>query len=118
MMVGGISAISSLFERSNGVSSVQGAATGMVSGLAGAASPQPVTSTGAASFADMLTQVGASTIDSVKQSEAASIAHMKGELGTRETVNSLLTAERSVQIAIAIREKMLSSYQEVTRMTI
>ena len=41
-----------------------------------------------------------------------------GDVTTREVVDSVMSAERSLQTAIAIRDKIVTAYLEVSRMAI
>ena len=41
-----------------------------------------------------------------------------GDVSTREVVDSVMSAERSLQAAIAIRDKIVTAYLEVSRMAI
>jgi len=89
-------------------------------------------STGAAGNAtDPFPVGGAKTIDgtafgeilnslagSLKEGEAASIAGMQGTVPLQTVVERILEAERSLQTGLAVRDKLVSAYLEVTRMQI
>jgi flagellar hook-basal body complex protein FliE len=47
-----------------------------------------------------------------------SIAAIRGEVETREVVDAVMSAEQSLQAAIAIRDKVIQAYLEVSRMQI
>lgn len=80
-----------------------------VSGAAPANSP---------SFSDALANVSMDAIDTIKQGEAASLAGVDGKASVQQVVEAVMAAEASVRTAVAIREKVVSAYQEITRMTI
>ena len=47
-----------------------------------------------------------------------SIAGIKGQAGTYEVVSSIMQAEQSLRMAVAIRDKIVSAYLEISRMQI
>ena len=47
-----------------------------------------------------------------------SVQGIQGEADTREVVDAVMSAEQSLQAAIAIRDKIVSAYLEVSRMAI
>ncbi|KXF76025.1 flagellar hook-basal body protein FliE [Paramesorhizobium deserti] len=75
-------------------------------------------SVGEASFGDVLSQLTGSVGDKLKNAEAMSISSMTGDVPTREVVSSVMEAEQSLQTAIAIRDKIVQAYLEISRMQI
>ncbi len=75
------------------------------------------TSTGQ-SFASVMSNMATSMADSVKQAESASFAGMNGTMDTRKVVDAVMQANQSLQTAIAFRDKLLSAYQDITKMQI
>ena len=55
-------------------------------------------------------------VSSLKGAESMSFAGIKGTASTREVVDSMLQAEQTLQTAIAIRDKVVSAFLEVTKM--
>ena len=47
-----------------------------------------------------------------------SIQALKGDADTREVVDAVMSAEQALQTAIAIRDKVVSAYLEISRMGI
>jgi flagellar hook-basal body complex protein FliE len=43
---------------------------------------------------------------------------LRGEADTREVVDAVMSAEQSLQAAIAIRDRIINAYLEVSRMAI
>jgi len=74
-------------------------------------------STGA-SFADTLMNMGNDVITNLKDAEVQSFKAVSGEADTREVVDALMSAEQSLQTAIAIRDKLVTAYLEIARMQI
>jgi flagellar hook-basal body complex protein FliE len=54
----------------------------------------------------------------VKNGEAAAIAGVDGQASVQQVVEAVMQAESTLQTAIAIRDKVVSAYQEISRMTI
>ncbi|WP_417669089.1 flagellar hook-basal body complex protein FliE [Roseibium sp.] len=71
-----------------------------------------------ASFTDTLANVSLEAVDKLKQGEAAAIAGVDGQASVQQVVEAVMAAEASLQTAIAIRDKVVSAYQEISRMTI
>ena len=70
------------------------------------------------SFANVLGSMATNTINNLKQAEAASFAGIKGTATTREVVDAVLAAEQSLQTALALRDKIVSAYLDITKMQI
>lgn len=73
---------------------------------------------GGPSFSDAIAEVSEAAIDKVKQGEAAAIAGVDGQASVQQVVEAVMQAESTLQTAIAIRDKVVGAYQEVSRMTI
>jgi flagellar hook-basal body complex protein FliE len=63
-------------------------------------------------------QAGLRFADILKEGEAAAIKGVTGELPLQQAVEKVLEAERSLQAAIAVRDKIVSAYLEISRMQI
>ncbi len=69
-------------------------------------------------FGAMLAQVGASTMSALQKAESVSTAALQGKGDTRAVVEAVMQAEQSLQTALAVRDKMVAAFQEITRMAI
>lgn len=78
----------------------------------------PVASVAAGSFADLVSNGVTSTMQSLRGAEATSLDALQGKAETRQVVDAIMSAEQSLQAAIAIRDKIVTSYLEVSRMQI
>ncbi len=78
---------------------------------------RPATATGL-SFQSVLSDAMKNVVADVNSAEAAAQGALTGRVGSREAVDAIMKAERSVQTAIAIREKLVSGYHELSRMQI
>jgi flagellar hook-basal body complex protein FliE len=69
-------------------------------------------------FGTALQQVAADAAQSLKTAEAVSVAGMEGRASAQKVVEAVMTAEQNLQAAIAIRDKVVNAYLELTRMAI
>ncbi|MBR1216394.1 flagellar hook-basal body complex protein FliE [Bradyrhizobium sp. U87765 SZCCT0131] len=74
--------------------------------------------TSPAGFGSVLEQVAADAIGSVKAGEAASISYIQGKVSAQKVVEAVMSAEQTLQMAVAVRDKVVQAYQEVSRMAI
>jgi flagellar hook-basal body complex protein FliE len=100
------------------VSSIVGAASAGLSSIASAAQNSPKGAIADVSFSEFLDQLTLGTVDTLKQGEAAAIGSIQGKIGVQQAVDAVMSAERTLQTAIAIRDKAVGAYQEITRMAI
>ena len=100
-------------------------ALSLVSSLVGASpllqtAPAAVQTAGqtlGAGFEQVFSEVG-EMANNLKAGEAAAISGLRGEASVQHVVESIMTAERSLQTAIAIRDKLVSAYQSISQMPI
>ncbi|MEM5585019.1 MULTISPECIES: flagellar hook-basal body complex protein FliE [unclassified Roseibium] len=69
-------------------------------------------------FSEAMAQVSQDAIDKVKQGEATAIAGVDGQASVQQVVEAVMAAESTLQTAIAIRDKVVHAYQEISRMSI
>ena len=85
---------------------------------------QPVAKTGAtgitggADFSKVLADVAANAVDTLKAGEATAIGGIGGTRTVQQVVDAVMNAEQALQTAIAVRDKLISAYQEISRMAI
>ena len=80
------------------------------------ATAAPVTE--GADFGSMLASLASDAIGSVKEAETISLAGVRGEASVQQVVEAVMSAEQTLQSAIAIRDKVVSAYLEISRMSI
>jgi flagellar hook-basal body complex protein FliE len=73
---------------------------------------------GGADFGATLSQVAHNAMQTMKTAETTSMAGLEGKASAQKVVEAVLAAEHSLQTAIAIRDKVVNAYLEVTRMAI
>jgi len=88
--------------------------------LDGAAGPGAAASAGgtAMDFGQMLSQVATDAVSTLKQGEAAAITGIEGKASVQQVVEAVMNAEQTLQTAVAIRDKAVSAYQDISRMAI
>jgi flagellar hook-basal body complex protein FliE len=79
-------------------------------------SAMPAPSSG--SFTEVMQSLGVGAMNNLKAAEGQSLAAVRGEAVTRDVVDAVMTAERSLQTATAIRDKLVTAYLEIARMQI
>jgi flagellar hook-basal body complex protein FliE len=109
-MISAVSSISSMIDSPSAVTAMQ------VSGMQPAAGA--IAGASQVSFSDMMAQVATSAVDTMKAGEAASIAGIQGKASVQQVVEAVMSAEQTLQTAIAIRDKVVAAYQEIARMAI
>jgi flagellar hook-basal body complex protein FliE len=96
-------------------------ATDETSAASSAIAPTPGATAGAqagTSFSSVMTNMASDMVNNLKQAESASFAGMKGTMGTREVVDAVMQADQSLQTAIALRDKVVSAFLDITKMQI
>jgi len=68
------------------------------------------------SFSSVMKNMAVDTVNTLKGAETMSFAGIKGTASTREVVDSMMQASQTLQTAIAIRDKLVSAFLDVTKM--
>jgi flagellar hook-basal body complex protein FliE len=69
-------------------------------------------------FSDVLKQVAQEAINTTRDAEKQSIAAAEGKADLNDVVNAVTAAEVTVQTVTAVRDRVISAYQEILRMPI
>ena len=69
-------------------------------------------------FASMLGDLAAKTAGDVRNAETLSIAGVRGQASVQQVVEAVMSAEQSFLAAVAIRDKIVTAYLEISRMAI
>ena len=99
---------------SSAASPVEVGAADLVRGAAATATPAAE----GADFGAMLGALASNTLSVVKDAEAISVAGVRGQASVQQVVEAVMSAEQTLQGAIAIRDKVVSAYLELSRMSI
>jgi len=75
-------------------------------------------SAAATSFAEALGKATTETVNSMQSAEKLSVAALQGGADMREVVDAVMEAEQTLKAAITIRDKIVQSYLEISRMAI
>jgi flagellar hook-basal body complex protein FliE len=70
------------------------------------------------SFIDVLKGTASDMFGELKNAETMSYDGITGKASTRDVVDAVMNADRSLQTAIAIRDKVVSAYLDITKMPI
>ena len=70
------------------------------------------------SFASVLSDLASRTVGTLEQAEQVSVQGLQGQADTREVVDAVMSAEQALTAAVAIRDKIVSAYMEISRMAI
>ncbi|MDE2579162.1 MAG: flagellar hook-basal body complex protein FliE [Hyphomicrobiales bacterium] len=69
-------------------------------------------------FTSMLASAAGSVAQSLNHAEQTSAAGLTGSAGPRAVAEAVMEAEQSLQMAIAVRDKIVAAVQEISRMSI
>lgn len=109
-MIDSVTGVKSLFS-TNGLSGVNETSSSVSAAAAQGTGTQM-------SFAQVMGDMATEAANSVKLGETKSFEAIQGKATTREVVDAVMGAERTLQTAIAIRDKVVTAYLEVARMQI
>ena len=96
--------------------------TSAVGSLFGSSAPAAASTaaTGAAgdSFSSLLASFTKDTVGAMKTGEQMSISGIQGNATTQSVVEAVMSAQEKLQTALAVRDKAVSAFNDVTRMSI
>ena len=69
-------------------------------------------------FGTVLGRMTLEAISTLKQGEETAVAGVRGQATTQQVVEAVMASEQTLQASIAIRDKVVSAYLEISRMTI
>lgn len=101
-MINAVSTLSSM------VSSQTGVAQKPVSGTANAGQ----------SFTDILAEAGRTAKSTMDHAESVSMQSLRGTFDPRVVADAVMSAERTLQTAVVVRDKIVTAYLEISRMAI
>lgn len=97
----------------------------MLSPLAGTPGLQPSPPTGPApsgaansDFSKMLASMASEAANTIAQGEAVSMAGMQGKASVQQVVEAVMQAEQTLHTMVAIRDKVIGAYLDISRMQI
>ncbi|MCJ2036260.1 flagellar hook-basal body complex protein FliE [Methylobacterium sp. J-068] len=69
-------------------------------------------------FGEVMAQLATGLRTSLRTGEATAISGIQGKATTQQVVEAVMDAEQSLQTAIAVRDKVVAAYLELSRMPI
>ncbi len=76
------------------------------------------TEMGENSFANMVSDSLQSAMQTGRQAEELSLKQISGEADLKDVVTAVANAKHALETVVAVRDKVLSAYQEILRMPI
>ena len=73
---------------------------------------------GGGGFGEMLTEALQDTVNAQKTAEATSAKAVNGKADVTEVVTAVTNAEVALDTVVAVRDRVISAYQEIMRMPI
>ena len=70
------------------------------------------------SFSSMLASLTSDTVSKMKTSEQVSIAGIGGSATTQSVVEAVMQAQEALQTGLAVRDKAVAAFQDISRMPI
>lgn len=70
------------------------------------------------SFADALQNAASSTVGELRNAEQISAQALQGNADIRDVTDAVMNAQQNLQAAIAIRDKIVTAFLEISRMQI
>ena len=67
---------------------------------------------------EALGELAASAAETLRAGESAAAGAMTGEVSAREAVDRVMEAERTLRAAVAVRDKLVSGWLDISRMQI
>ena len=72
----------------------------------------------AAEFSNFVENMVSQSVGTLRQAESVSAAGISGKASAQQVAEGVMAAELTLQSAVAIRDKLVSAYQEIMRMPI
>lgn len=70
------------------------------------------------SFEETFAAIAGNARDTMRVGEAAAIKGVAGDNAVQDVVQALMSAEEQLRAAIAVRDRVVAAYQEISRMQI
>lgn len=71
-----------------------------------------------ADFGQMLGSIVTEAVDALGKGEATAIAGIQGKASVQQVVEAVMQAEQALHTAVTVRDKVVSAYLEISRMSI
>lgn len=71
---------------------------------------------GGESFAELLQRAGTGVVDTLRKSEAASLQAVTGKADLAGVTEAVTNAQVALQTVVAVRDRIISAYQDILKM--
>lgn len=89
-----------------------------VGGAGEGLAPKPAGPAPAGSFGEMLGNIFETAVEASRKSEAVTAQSIQGKADLIDVVTAVNNAEMAVETLVAVRDRVVSAYQEILRMPI
>ena len=93
-------------------------AASAVQALTTAPAAPATTSAAGASFSDVMAQASSDALKTLKTAEASSMTGLEGKANVQQVVENVMSAERTLQTTLAIRDKAVAAWQQISQTAI
>ena len=80
--------------------------------------PAPSTAAPQNDFAQTMASMAADAISTIKTGETTAMAGMQGQASLQQVVQAVMQAEQTLHTVVAVRDKVVNAYLEISRMQI
>jgi flagellar hook-basal body complex protein FliE len=78
----------------------------------------PASASPGADFGSVFAGVAQNFVDNLAQGEAQAVAGVQGKAAVQDVVQAVMSAEQSLQLAMAMRDKVVAAYQQFVQMQV
>jgi flagellar hook-basal body complex protein FliE len=94
-------------------------AANVVNTLTSVAAPtSAAAATAGSDFSTALAHASGDAVKTLRTAETVSMAGIEGKANVQQVVENVMTAERTLQTTLAIRDKAVAAYQQISQMPI
>ena len=69
-------------------------------------------------FSTMVANAAQNAVDTVREGDRMALAGLQGQASLQQVVEATMAMESTVQVSVALRDKLVEAYQDVMRMPI
>ena len=69
-------------------------------------------------FSTMVADAAEKAVETVRTGDSMALAGLQGQVGLQQVVEATMAMESTVQVSVALRDKLVEAYQDVMRMPI
>lgn len=69
-------------------------------------------------FSSMVAEAAQKAVETVRTGDEMALAGLQGQAGLQQVVEATMAMETTVQVSVALRDKLVEAYQDIMRMPI